>query len=183
MREELLEIIRKESLQFGEFILASGKKSNYYIDIRKTSLHPKGLKLISHLIYSMIKDLEIDSIGGPTIGADPIVAGVTMLSADTKKPIGGFLIRKDKKLHGTGKKIEGCFYKGIKVVIVEDVVTSGGSTLNAIRSVEEEGGKVEIVIAVVDRMQGGKENIEREGYRFFSLFTSDEILGNSLSTK
>ena len=177
MKEELLELIRRESLKFGDFTLASGKKSKYYIDIRRSSLHPQGLSLISSIILKEIDGLNIDSIGGPTIGADPIVSGVVLLSAGTKKPLGGFLIRKEKKGHGTEKKIEGCFSKGSKTVLVEDVVTSGASTLNAISSIEEEGGEVLMEIAVIDRMQGGRESIEKKGYKFKSLFTSSDILG------
>lgn len=177
MKEELLEIIRRESIQFGDFTLASGQKSKYYIDIRRTSLYPQGLNLISRIILNEIDCLNIDSIGGPTIGADPIVSGVVLLSAGTKKPLGGFLIRKEKKGHGTGKKIEGCFSKGSKTVLVEDVITSGASTINAIAAIEAEGGEVLMVIAVIDRMQGGREKIEKEGYKFKSLFTSSDILG------
>ncbi|MBI5373811.1 MAG: orotate phosphoribosyltransferase [Candidatus Schekmanbacteria bacterium] len=178
MKDRLLAILRRESLQFGDFTLASGKKSKYYMDTRKTALHPEGINLISQLVFSLIKDLDVEFIGGPTIGADPIVSGVALVSGNSSKPLGGFLIRKEKKDHGTGKLIEGCFRKGANVVVVEDVVTTGGSTLNAIKTVEAEGGKVAMVISVIDREEGGRENIEKAGYKFASLFKTSEVLGD-----
>ena len=175
-RKRLLEIVKKESVSRGEFILASGKKSNYYIDMRRTSLHPLGAKLIGEIIFDRIKDLDIDCIGGPTMGADPIVSAVSIASALSSKPVPGFYVRKEAKSHGTMKIIEGIFKPGNRVVIVEDVVTTGASTLKTIKAVKTEGGKVVRVIALVDREEGGKESIQKEGYEFESIFQKSEIL-------
>ena len=176
LKKQLLEIMKSESVSRGEFILASGKKSNYYIDMRRTSLHPLGAKLIGEIILDKIKNLDIDCIGGPTLGADPIVSAVSVASALTEKPIPGFYVRKEVKLHGKMKIIEGIFAPGNRVVIVEDVVTTGGSTLRTVKSVEEEGGKIIKIIALVDREEGGKESIQNEGYDFEAIFRKSEIL-------
>jgi len=176
LKKQLLDIIKKESVSRGEFILSSGKKSNYYIDMRRTTLHPKGAKLIGEIIFEKIKNLDIDCIGGPTLGADPIVSAVSITSALTEKPIPGFYVRKEAKPYGKMKMIEGIFKSGDKVIIVEDVVTTGASTLKTIRAVEDEGGKVIKTIALVDREEGGKENIKREGYEFESIFKKSELL-------
>ena len=176
LEKQLLEIIKKESVFKGEFILASGKKSNFYIDMRKTSLHPLGAKLIGEIIFEKIKSFNIDSIGGPTLGADPIVSAVSIASALSEKPIPGFYVRKEAKSHGTMKMIEGIFKPGNRVIIVEDVVTTGSSTLKTIKAVENEGGKIIKIITLVDREEGGSENIKKEGYEFESLFRKTEIL-------
>jgi len=184
-KKQLLDIIKKESVFTGEFTLSSGKKSNYYIDMRRTTLHPLGARLIGEIIFDMIKDMDIDCIGGPTMGADPIVSGVSIASSavsekQTASSIGkylpGFYVRKEAKSHGTMKIIEGIFKPGNRVVIVEDVVTTGASTLKTIKAVKTEGGKVVRVIALVDREEGGKESIQKEGYEFESIFQKSEIL-------
>lgn len=176
LKKQLLEIVKKESVSRGEFILASGKKSNYYIDMRRTSLHPLGAKLIGEIIFNRIKDMDIDCIGGPTMGADPIVSAVSVASALSSKPLPGFYVRKEAKSHGTMKMIEGIFEQGNRVIILEDVVTTGTSTLKTIKAVEAEGGKVVKVMALVDREEGGKESIQKEGYDFESIFRKCEIL-------
>ena len=133
----------------GDFTLASGKKSTFYIDCRKATLHPQGAKLIGRIILEKIKGLPVDAIGGLTLGADPITSTVVALSE-----IPGFIVRKKEKEHGTKQKIEGHLQPDWKVVVVEDVATTGGSALQAIEAIEAAGAKVIKVIAVVDREEG-----------------------------
>ena len=174
MRDKLKQIIKEVSLEFGDFILASGKRSNYYIDARMTSLHPEGLYILSSLLLNeILKVDEVEAVGGMSIGADPIVSGIIMMSHIKGKPLEGFLVRKEKKNHGRGKRIEGWMKKGARVVLVEDVITTGGSLLKAAEAVEEEGGIIKHCYAVIDR--GGGEEISKK-YPFFSLFKIEEIL-------
>ena len=157
-------------------VLTSGRTSNYYIDAKMTTLDPEGASVIARLILEEIKSLEVDAIGGFTLGADPMVSAVAALSADTERPLPAFIVRKEPKKHGERKMIEGPFQKGWRVVIVDDVVTTGGSTLKACQAVEEEGGKVVLALALVDRLEGGRENLENKGYRFLSLLTREDLL-------
>ena len=177
-RLRLREIIRSKSIKYGDFTLVSGKKSSYYIDGKMTSFDPEGAYLTGRLMLEEIRKLpgKVDSAGGPTMGADPIVAGIGIVSHLQNDPIRLFAVRKKSKEHGMQKLIEGNFKKGDRVVIVEDVITTGGSIFQAIEAVEESGGTVEAVIVVVDRQQGGKENMQKRGYKFISLFQIDDIL-------
>ncbi|MCD6454819.1 MAG: orotate phosphoribosyltransferase [Candidatus Aminicenantes bacterium] len=174
MKDRLKEILREVSLEFGDFVLASGKRSSYYIDARMTSLHPEGLYLLSSLLLEEIMKIKnIEAVGGMSIGADPIVSGIIVMSQLKGTPLKGFLVRKEKKAHGRGKRIEGWIKEGARVVLVEDVVTTGGSLLKAAEAVEEEGGIIKHCFAVIDR-GGGKEISSK--YPFSSLFKIDEIL-------
>lgn len=177
-RERLREIIRSKSIKYGDFTLVSGKKSTYYIDGKMTSFDPEGAYLTGRLMLEKIRKLpgKVDSAGGPTIGADPIVTGIGIAAHLHNDPIRVFVVRKKTKEHGMQKLIEGNFQKGDRVVIVEDVITTGGSIFQAIEAVEESGGTIEAVIVVVDRQQGGKENMQKRGYKFLSLFRIDDIL-------
>ncbi|MFC1557518.1 orotate phosphoribosyltransferase [candidate division KSB1 bacterium] len=177
-KQRLLEIIREKSVAYGEFTLVSGMKSNYYIDGKMTTFDPEGASEVGKLMLKTIKSLprKVDSVGGPTMGADPIVTAVGIEAFRQKDSFRCFAVRKKTKEHGRQKLIEGNFIKGDRVVIVEDVITTGGSIFQSIDAVEESGGAVEAVIVVVDRMQGGKENLAEKGYTLFSLFTIDEIL-------
>lgn len=157
-------------------VLTSGRTSNYYIDAKMTTLDPEGASVTARLILEEIKSLEVDAIGGFTLGADPIVSAVAALSVDTERPLPAFIVRKEPKKHGERKMIEGPFQKGWRVVIVDDVVTTGGSTLKACQAVEEEGGKVVLTLALVDRLEGGRENLENKGYKFLSLLTRKDLL-------
>lgn len=156
------------AVKIGEFTLSSGQKSNFYIDCRKITLHPAGAKLIAKIILDKIKGLKVDAIGGLTLGADPITSSVVALSG-----IPGFIVRKQEKAHGTKQKIEGIIEPGFKVVIVEDVATTGASALQAIQAVEEMGCKVIKVISVVDREEGAKEALAN--YAFDPIFRKSEI--------
>ncbi len=178
VRNRLKELILERSLKFGNFTLASGKKSNYYMDGKMTSFDPEGAYLIGQLMLQEIQNLSkpIDAVGGPTIGADPIVTGIGIASHLKDNPLRLFVVRKEVKKHGTQKSIEGNFKNGDRVVIVEDVMTTGGSLLNAVEAVEESGGTVKAVLVIVDRQQGGREAIEKRGYTFKALFDIEEFL-------
>ncbi len=177
MKKRLKEILLELSvLTNREFTLASGKKSNFYVDARITTLHPEGAFLIGKLFLDMLEGIEVNSIGGYSIGADPIVSSISVRSFIEKKPIPAFIIRKQEKTYGTGKIIEGNFKKGDKVIIFDDVVTSGGSILKGAAEVEKAGGSVMGVMAVIDREEGGREMIETAGYPFTSIFTKSDLL-------
>jgi len=177
LRENLIKIIKEKSLSTNVTrVLTSGRTSTYYIDAKMTTLDPVGSSLVGRLILDILKPFEIDAIGGYTLGADPIVSVVAALSAETDRPLPAFIVRKEPKKHGERKMIEGPFKKGWKVAVVDDVVTTGGSTLKACRAVEEEGGEVVLALTLVDRLEGGRENLEKEGYKFVSLFTRNDLL-------
>ena len=176
MREKLAELLLKRCIKRGEFILASGKRSNYYIDARIATLDPEGAHLISELMLEKIFELpRVDAIGGLTLGADPIVSAVVMKSYLKGKPLAGFIVRKKEKDHGTGRRIEGNLQKGWKVVVVDDVVTSGSSLLQAAEAAEAEGAEVVLAMAIVDREEGGAEAISSR-YPFFSIFKISQLL-------
>ena len=177
LKEDLIELVKEKSLTTGVVrVLTSGRTSNYYIDAKMTTLDPKGAFLTARMILDILKPFDIDAIGGYTLGADPIVSAVAVLSAETERPLPAFIVRKEAKKHGERKMIEGPFEKGWKVAVVDDVVTSGGSTLKACQAVEEEGGKVVLTLTLVDRLEGGRENLEEKGYKFISLLTRDDLL-------
>jgi orotate phosphoribosyltransferase len=169
LKEELKRLLKESgAVKFGDFTLSSGKKSDFYVDCRKVTLHPKGAKLIGKIILDMIKGLKVDAIGGLTLGADPITSAVVTLS-----DIPGFIVRKKEKEHGTKQKIEGLIEPGWKVVIAEDVATTGASALQAIEAVEAVGAKVVKVIAVVDREEGAKEALKN--YDFYPILKKSEF--------
>ena len=177
LKEELIKLVKEKSLITGvERILTSGRTSTYYIDAKMTTLDPHGAHLTARLILEVLKSFEIDAIGGYTLGADPIVSTVAAFSAETERPLPAFIVRKEPKKHGERKMIEGPFQSGWKVAVVDDVVTTGGSTIKACDAVEEEGGKVAVALTLVDRLEGGRENLEKRGYTFISLLTRDDLL-------
>jgi orotate phosphoribosyltransferase len=183
-RRELLELLQKKSVFHGDFTLASGAKSNYYFDCRLTTFDPKGAWLVGQLMHSLIRgeqaerQLQIDAVGGLTMGADPVALAVAMFSffARDAKPLQTFSVRKTPKAHGQTKLIEGNFKKGDAVVVLDDVVTRGESTITAINTVVKEGGKVAFVAVLVDRDEGGREKIEAMSYPVISLFNRAELL-------
>lgn len=176
-RERLKAIIKENSILFGEFRLSSGKKSHYYIDARLTTLHPEGLYLIGKILLGEIaKHPVIKAVGGPSIGADPIVGSIVSLSYQIGHPLRGFLVRKEEKQHGTGKLIEGSLQPGDRVAVVEDVATTGNSILKAIEALSTNGVYTEKVLVVVDRKEGARERLQNMGYDFFSIFDIDELI-------
>ena len=177
-RERLKEILKKRSILRGRFKLASGKESDYYIDARLTTLDAEGVNLIARLFLAEIgRDPEIAAVGGPTMGADPIVGALISLCHEAGAPLNGFLVRKEEKGHGTGKLIEGHLKEGDRVVIVEDVATTGGSIIRALNAVRNRGAVVKKVCVVVDREEGAGERIESECTEFYSIFKVAELLG------
>ncbi|AFK22533.1 orotate phosphoribosyltransferase [Pyrococcus sp. ST04] len=173
MKDELISMIIEEGcIKFGHFVLTSGKESNYYIDIKKLITNPKALKIIAKMIKEKAEELnlEYDKVAGPELGAVPIA---TALSLETEKPL--LIIRKKKKEYGTGKQIEGEIKEGDRVLLVEDVTTTGGSVLRAAKILENEGAKVVGIFVVVDREEGAKENIEKEGYKLYPLVLVSEL--------
>ena len=157
------------ALLYGEFTLASGKKSDHYYDGKQLTLHPEGAYLIGKEILDRLAGIDVDAIGGLVMGAIPIVTAVTLVSHQEGKPIPSFIVREEPKEHGTRKKIEGQFRKGSKVAIIDDVITAGGSVKKAIEAVEAEGCEVVKVIVIVDRNEGGSERLRKEGYNFEAI--------------
>jgi orotate phosphoribosyltransferase len=173
-RERLKALIAQKCLLKGDFILASGARSSVYFDCKRATLDPEGIVLIGELLWESVSDLPgVTAIGGPTIGADPIVGHFAALSHMKGKPIAAFLVRKEAKGHGTRRLLENPPASGSKVVIFEDVVTSGGSTLDAIRAAEEAGLKIAAVFCLVDREQGGEKALAAYDYR--PLFKKSEF--------
>lgn len=178
-RKRLFQILRDRSFERRKVLLSSGKESDYYIDCRQTTLHPEGISLIASLIYNKIKgwDPPVQAIGGPTLGADPIVTAVSLKSLEERAPIPGFLVRKRAKVHGMRRRIEGIknIERGSSVCVVEDVLTTGGSCLNAVEVVEEEGFRVGGIVALVDRGEGALERIRSRGYRVEVFYRASEF--------
>ena len=175
---ELQDILRQKSLRLGDFTLSSGKKSSYYLDCRMTTLDPRGAWLIGELILDSIRrhNIVADAIGGLTMGADPIATSVAVVSALKGTPLPAFIVRKETKGHGTQKSIEGYDGKpGSRVIVVDDVCTTGDSILKAAEKAEEAGYTVVAAFCVVDREEGGTELITRK-YPFHPLFTARELL-------
>ena len=174
---QLVQLLATRSARRGQFTLASGKQSTLYIDARLTTMSPEGLLLIGHLGLALIRETwNVDSIGGLTLGADPIAYAISYASAQTNHPLRAFTVRKEAKTHGTGKLIEGPFRSGDQTVVIEDVITTGGSALKAVAAVQQAGGLVAGVLALVDREEGGREAIEAVGIPVVSLVEAHELL-------
>jgi orotate phosphoribosyltransferase len=170
-RNRLMELIRERALKFGDFTLASGKKSTYYLDGKQVTLSAEGLLQISLGLLELLQDVPFSGFGGMSIGADPIVGGVLVAAAGQNRSLQGFMVRKEAKGHGTQRFIEGPIKPGDKVVIVDDVVTTGGSALQAIDRVQEFGCEVVHVVGIVDRLQGGEAAFKARGLTFSALLT------------
>lgn len=177
-KDRLLAILKNLSYEEGDFLLASGKRSAYYIDAKETTLNPEGMHLVGKIFYTMAREIpNVDAVGGVSIGGDPLVCAVVLEAYNKGDNLVGFLIRKEPKGHGTNRWVEGGknLTKGMNVVILEDVVTTGGSSLKAIEATEKEGYNVRGILAVLDRLEGGKQYIESKGYLFKSIFTINDL--------
>jgi len=175
-RDRLRQMLLDRSMRFGEFVLSSGVTSNYYIDVRKTSLHPDGLKLISELFFEVLMADDVTAVGGLTLGADPLVAGVMLHAARAGRPLEGFLVRRTTKDHGLRGQVEGNLAGHKRVAILDDVITSGESALIAAEAAESYRAEVVRVLAVVDREQGASQIFQQRGYPFTALFSIGELL-------
>lgn len=167
----LIALVREKALQLGEFKLASGKLSKYYLDCRKVTLHSRGANLIAAGMLELMSSAMPDAVGGMAIGADPITAAIITVAGQQGKELRGFIVRKEAKQHGTGRDVEGPVQAGDKVVIVEDVVTTGGSALAAIEKAEAAGLKVVGVLGIIDRLEGGAAAFAAKGYQLQTLLT------------
>lgn len=176
-RQQLLELVREKSLKFGEFTLASGRKASYYLDGKQTTLDSRGAALVGEgILELLLADGALpQAVGGMSIGADPITAAVITMAAVRGLPLKGFMVRKQSKGHGTNRFIEGPVVAGDRVVIVEDVVTTGGSSLDAIDKCLEAGLVVVGVVAVIDRREGGEAAFAARGYTLRSLLTIEDF--------
>jgi orotate phosphoribosyltransferase len=179
-REELLRMLARQSFRLGEFKLSSGASSDYYIDCRTTTLDAEGARLTGRVVFGEIRDRgwKAQAIGGLTLGADPIVVAVAVISAQAGEPLHGFLVRKAEKEHGTGQRIEGYRSKGARAVIVDDVCTSGASTIQGIEAARQAGFEVAGVLCLVEREDAlGRAAVEKAAApaKFVSIFTAAEI--------
>jgi orotate phosphoribosyltransferase len=177
-RHQLIELLAARSARRGTFTLASGKQSSFYIDARLTTMSPEGLSAIGPVGLALIRERgwEPDSVGGLTLGADPVSYAISYASAGTGRPVRAFTVRKEAKTHGTGKLIEGPFNASDRVVVIEDVITTGGSALRAVEALRAAGATILGVLAVVDREEGGREAIEAAGLQVVSIARVGEIL-------
>jgi orotate phosphoribosyltransferase len=176
-RSQLAALLRKKSLVRGEFVLTSGLKSNYYLDCKLTTLDPEGAFLTGHCVLQTLESMgaTADAVGGLSMGADPVVSAAVLVSHLEHKPLPGFLVRKEPKKHGRQKQIEGISGPVRKVLIVDEVCTTGKSTIEAIKAAEAEGFEVVAVISLVDRLEGGSAAIGAR-YNYRAIFTAAELM-------
>lgn len=176
LKAELLPVVRAV-VKRGTFTLASGKTSSIYFDARQVTLASRGARLVARVVLEMIREDRADAVGGLTLGADPIAGAVAALSDDAGRPVQGFIVRKEVKQHGTGKVVEGPDLPAkARVVVVDDVVTTGGSTLKAVQALRDAGYEVVRSVCVVDRDEGGRAAIEALGIPFSPIFTNKDIV-------
>jgi len=179
MKQELIEILCRKSFKYSEkpvFKLVSGRMSSFYVNCKPTTLDPRGMFLTGHLIFNAVKDANIAGIGGLTFGADPIAVATAFTSELNKHPIRAFSIRKDQKDHGIIRWIEGDMAEGDRVAIIDDVATTGGSTIKAIERARAEGMNVVKAVVLVDRQEGGLENIQKYVPDTTAIITRDELI-------
>ena len=176
--EQLVRLLAVRSARRGNFTLASGRQSTLYIDARLTTMTPEGQLLIGRIGLQAIRDAswDVEAVGGLTLGADPIAYAICHSSAETSRPLRAFTVRKEPKAHGTGKQVEGPLVRGDRVVIVEDVITTGNSAAKAIEAVKREGVIPVGVLALVDREEGGREQLELLGLPVHALTNASEIV-------
>ena len=175
-KQRLQQLIIHKALSFGDFTLASGRKSSYYIDCRPVTLDGEGAYLLARCLLEVLEDEDVEAVGGMAIGADPISAATAVIAASMGRKLDAFIVRKEPKDHGTGRQVEGPLSQGAHVAMVEDTVTTGGSTLRAIEALQREcDAEVVIILVMVDRLEGAREAFEEAGFRFVSLFTVEDL--------
>ena len=167
---ELLGLAKaRGALTFGDYVLSSGQRSSYYFDGRRLTLDPRGAYLTGKAFFQLLRGYDVDAVGGPTLGADPIVTAVALVSGLEGKPVNAFIVRKEGKAHGMGNLIEGPLEPVSRVAIVDDACSTGASLFHAVDAAEAEGHVVSVVMAIIDRRQGGSEELRRRGYEFRCL--------------
>jgi orotate phosphoribosyltransferase len=180
MKERLIEIVIERSFKYSDdppFTLVSGRKSNYYFNCKPTTLDPEGMNLIGEILFLMLKDTDVTAAGGLTLGADPIANALSVISFQKGKPIKSFIVRKDIKDHGIKNSLEGNVHPGEKVVVLDDVITTGGSTITAISRAREAGLHIAMAIVLIDREEeNGRQNIEAQGLSVQAVLTRTEIM-------
>lgn len=176
-REALVALLAARSARRGTFTLASGRVSDFYVDCRLTTMSPDGLVLVGPLAYALLLSTgwSVDSVGGLTMGADPVSYAIAYASAEAGTPVRCFAVRKEPKGHGMGKRIEGSFRAGDRVVVIEDSMTTGGSALNAAAAIRAEGGAVIGALTLVDREEGAREALEAAGIPLVAFTTAAEL--------
>ncbi|MEW5947184.1 MAG: orotate phosphoribosyltransferase [bacterium] len=172
-RERLRNLLIEKSVRFGEFTLTSGRKSNHYIDAKQTTLDPLGARLTASVVLERLEGVAFDALGGPTLGADPILGAAAAESHRRGRPFPVFIVRKEPKKHGAARLIEGPLPPGARVVLMDDVVTTGGSLLRAARAVEELGCTVVMLVSLVDRLEAKDPELSR--YRYDPVFTAADL--------
>ncbi|MDT8273057.1 MAG: orotate phosphoribosyltransferase [Desulfomonilia bacterium] len=177
--DELRTLVIQDAVKIGTFTLASGRVSDLYVNMRKVTLNPKGAFLIGSIITEMISGREVDAVGGMSLGADPIAVATSIVAFQSGRHVVSFLVRKAQKDHGTRNLIEGPIAPGMKAVIVEDVITTGASTIAAIERVRDAGMSIDMVVAIFDRCEGGREAIESLGIEVRSILSRKDILSST----
>ncbi len=176
-REQLVRLLADRSARRGTFTLASGRVSDFYVDCRLTTMSPDGLVLVGPVAHAMLvgSGWVVDSVGGLTMGADPVSYAIAYASAQAGVPVRCFAVRKEPKGHGMGKRIEGSFRRGDRVVVIEDSMTTGGSAMNAAAAIRAEGGEVVGALTLVDREEGAREALAAQGIPLIAFTTADEL--------
>jgi orotate phosphoribosyltransferase len=179
LRKKVFDIVKRLSFSRGSFVLVSGRTSNYYLDMKPTMLNPEGASLLAELVLNKLEGVKVHYIGGLAMGAAPLLSQIAMLSYSKGRPIPGFFVRKAVKDHGTMKRIEGVKQsdlKGMSVVILDDVTTTGDSAMQAVAAAQDAGAKVELVLSIVDREEGAAEFFAKQKIPFKWLFRAGELL-------
>lgn len=179
LRGRLFTLLKERAFRRGRVVLASGRESDFYFDMKAAMLDPHGAALMSEIILQQLQDVKADCIGGLEMGAVPLIAPVAMRSVEFGRHLPGFFVRKVVKDHGTRKRVDGADIAGKTVVILEDVTTTGGSAMDAVKAVEDAGAKVALVLSILDRGEGATELYAKAGIPFTSLFCAEEFLAAS----
>lgn len=177
-RERLIQLLAERAYQEGDFVLSSGARSSFYLDAKRITYDPEGLPLAARGVLDAVAPFAVQAVGGLTMGADPVVAGVVAVSVHVgARPLSGFVVRKEPKDHGTERWVEGIVESGWPVAVLDDVVTTGGSAREAVKRVREQGADVRVVVALVDRGEGGREAVEDLGLPYRTVADLEEIRG------
>jgi orotate phosphoribosyltransferase len=179
LRDRLFALLKERAFRRGRVVLASGRESDFYFDMKPAMLDPDGAALMAELILQQIHDVNADCIGGLEMGAVPLIAPVAMRSPDFGRRLPGFFVRKAVKDHGTKKRVDGADIAGKTVIILEDVTTTGASAMDAVKAVEEAGANVALVLSILDRGEGAAELYDKAGIPFKSLFRAEEFLAST----